>query len=452
MKKILLILLLSVFLIPTVKAEESFTTIEASMLDYIPFKDLSGFTGCYSDTNCPVVSNMRDLYLYNDFKSFYKDPKNKSIFDELYLNILDYYKLHYEQSYPYYFISVVILSTSSSEFRLNTLAIKLTYNRTSNFYQGNDKYSIYNLYSLGNNFPINESGDYTGIPDFNPDNFAVKNLFNNGFPLKVGYGDFASSWFYTPLYYFQSNFDWILANTTTVFKTYDKDNNLIFDITSGDIVPPFRNNSPLVSYTLVDLNDYEYVILSLKDYEQKEAFTSNLRVKGMIGITPVYEFGTIEKNDVTDRCNNSFSDLTDYTLYILENDLINNAIYYVKACEKDSLLEFDNTTFNVTYVTSENKDNPVISFGGVDYNVIPFDKLTTTANSNEENNFVPGANTEFKPFEAVADYVSSFWNALTTFMGLVTKFFNTLPIEIRAISITAFTTALTLGVIKFIKS
>ena len=37
-------------------------------------------------------------------------------------------------------------------------------------------------------------------------------------------------------------------------------------------------------------------------------------------------------------------------------------------------------------------------------------------------------------------------------MSLVTKFFNTLPIEIRAISITGFFTAITLGVIKFIKS
>ena len=56
-----------------------------------------------------------------------------------------------------------------------------------------------------------------------------------------------------------------------------------------------------------------------------------------------------------------------------------------------------------------------------------------------------------KAIESVTEYVTSFWNSLSTFMGLVTKFFNTLPIEIRAVCITFFTTACTLGLLKILK-
>lgn len=209
-----------------------------------------------------------------------------------------------------------------------------------------------------------------------------------------------------------------------------------------------------VNYTIVNLDDYEYVILSLKNYSQKEAFDTNLKVKGMIGITPVYEFGTAEKNDITDRCNISYSDYTDYRLYILKNDLTNNAVYYVKACEEGSSFKYDNTIFDITYVTEENVDNPVITINGTDYNVIPFDELSNSANENENNNYIPGQTSgSFSDFILnTFDYIESFWRSLITFMGLVTKFFNTLPVEIRAISITAFTTAITLGVIKIIKT
>ena len=52
----------------------------------------------------------------------------------------------------------------------------------------------------------------------------------------------------------------------------------------------------------------------------------------------------------------------------------------------------------------------------------------------------------------VTDILSSVWSSIITFMNLFTKFFNTLPVEIRVISITTFTTACTLGIIKILKA
>ena len=80
----------------------------------------------------------------------------------------------------------------------------------------------------------------------------------------------------------------------------------------------------------------EYVILNLKDYSSTKAFETNMQVKGSIAITPVYEFGTVEKENITDLCNASYSDFTDYRFFILKNDLINNAVYIVKNCQDSS--------------------------------------------------------------------------------------------------------------------
>ena len=147
----------------------------------------------------------------------------------------------------------------------------------------------------------------------------------------------------------------------------------------------------------------------------------------------------------------NYDDYTDYRLYVLKEDLINNAIYIVKPCKDGSSFKYDSSIFDITFVTNDNVNDPVITVGGVEYHTIPFDKLSNSANKNEEENFIPGESEGFHPIESLTDYISSFWNSLTTFMSLVTKFFNTLPIEIRAVTITFFTTACTLGLLKILK-
>jgi len=240
-----------------------------------------------------------------------------------------------------------------------------------------------------------------------------------------------------------------LYNSTIKINTRDRIPSLK-DLSNVDIRNDYINGEG--NYVEVNLDDYEYVILNLKNYKNINAFNTNLKVKGMIGITPVYEFGTIEKSEITDRCNISYSDYTDYRLFVLENDIINNSVYYVKACEENSSFKFNSSIFDITYVTDDNVDDPVITVGGQEYNTIPFNKLTNSANKNEEENFIPGASEGFHPIESLVNYITSFWSSLTTFMSLVTKFFNTLPIEIRAVCITFFTTACTLGILKILKN
>ena len=241
-------------------------------------------------------------------------------------------------------------------------------------------------------------------------------------------------------------------------------------ITPGMVIPSYNELKKYNSWkefpkensriTTVNLDDYEYVILNLKDYNQDKPFNTNLKVKGMIGITPVYNFGQTEKSDIIgtkieDRCNVKYDEFTDYRLSILKQDLKNNAVYIVKRCEEGSSFKFDNTIFDVTYVTADNVDDPVVTIGGKDYHTIPFNKLTSSANQNEEENYVPGESKKFNLSDIVSNItntVSSFWDSIVNFMGLVTKFFNTLPIEIKGVAITTFSMACMIALIKFLKS
>ncbi len=219
-------------------------------------------------------------------------------------------------------------------------------------------------------------------------------------------------------------------------------------------------DSPSDNFTTVNLDKYEYVILNLKDYNQKNAFNTNLKVKGSIGITPIYNFGQTAKDDimgskVQDRCNLSYKDYTDYRLSILKQDLQNNSFYVVKGCEVGSSFKFDNTIFDITYVDEKNKFDPIVSIGGKDYHVIPFDKLPSSANKNEEENYVPGESERFALLDKLDFLINNLnrvWDAFTSFMSFVGKMFSTLPDEFKAIAISSFTIGCTLMIFKIIKS
>ena len=284
------------------------------------------------------------------------------------------------------------------------------------------------------------------------------------FYLYLGYGEDTSYNLYDTNYSFKvpsnplefKNFysDRIVLKQDDVFPTYK---NLIKYKSWSDYV---SNNSDTPNLTEINLDDYEYVILNLKDYNQDKAFTTNLKVKGSVGITPIYNFGQTAKDDiigtkVQDRCNVKYDNYTDYRLSILKQDLQNNSLYVVKSCEEGSSFKFDNTIFDVTYVTADNVDDPVVTIGGKKYHVIPFDKLPSSANKNEEENYVPGESKKLNLSDIVSNItntVSSFWDSIVNFMGLVTKFFNTLPIEIKGVAITTFSMACMIALIKFLKS
>lgn len=499
MKKLLLILILSLFFVPGVKADEGVEYVEAMQQDFIAVKNVLSHSGGCTDScsvsGSPTDSTLQKYYFYNDFDTFYKNTKNKAVFDRLYEELDNYYELNYKNNYPYKRLRIVILSTSSSKFNLGVLGLDLVVSSVNDIYSQNDVATsgfrntihLYNFYNLGNYLGITslKTDQYTvdycyGQSGYNPGQFCPSVLFSN-FPMRVGTGDFATTWFYMPLNYYASNYDYTLKNITTHFTAYDKDKKVIFeDLTSGDIVPPLKEFPKPINYTEVNLDDYPYVILYPKNYNQTDNLEVNLKVKGMVGITPVYEYGTIQKTLVTDRCNQSFSSLTDYKLYINKSDFTNHSIFYVKECEPGTIIKFDADKMNIHYITDESEENLTLNIDGQDHKIWKFSELGNTANSNEENNFTPGSSEGFNPpgaaesgikgaiskiintvvdaFKMLGDLLAGVFSAITsmfgifgTFSGFVTNLFNSLPPEFRAISIASFTICCLICIFKFLK-
>lgn len=131
-------------------------------------------------------------------------------------------------------------------------------------------------------------------------------------------------------------------------------------------------------------------------------------------------------------------------------------------------LKYDSSLFDIAFISKENRNNPEITVNGKTYYPIAPDNLTSSAKKNDEANITSGSSCTVGDLNCqsntshssslsdiannVTDTLSSVWSSITTFMSLFTRFFNTLPVEIRVISITTFTTACILGIIKILKS
>ena len=239
--------------------------------------------------------------------------------DELYKSAIEYYN-DVSNEYPYYSMSVILSGTKSSGSVVSSglmlyLNLSTSIPTVSNLRNSCSK-SVQFLYN-GDSYSVGDGATYC-----HPYSYGFDNLFND-----IS-SDTNEGPYYNPLFYYKSNFDLVfdLDDTYVVNDYYGE--TLTFN--KGDVISTYYDSTIASKYTEVNLDNYEYVILNLKDYANKDAFSSNLQVKGMIGITPVYEFGTVEKEMITDRCNISYADYTDYRLYILKNDLINNSVNYLR--------------------------------------------------------------------------------------------------------------------------
>ena len=425
MKKILIIPLtiLSLVFIPNVKAD---TTINTLNSEYISM--LNSDIHCFGDREINSSSGTCSL-------------------QEVYQDYLDYYNENFSSNYDYYMILFDYMPNYQGYLHLvvfnqdNIDSMVSTVTSVSIWFNNVPSYAFSTLYSSQNIGPI--------IFDFNYD---------------ISYTDYSL---------YDTNYNFTSDSSYEIAGLYQ--DNIVIDI--NDSFPKLKDLLEYSSYSdyvsnnnssikTVNLDNYHYVLLTLKDYSQTKAFSSNLQVKGMIGITPIYNYGQTEKSQITDRCNISYSDFTDYRLYVLENDLKNNAVYAVKECESGSSFKYDSSIFNITYVTDDNINDPIVTINGQEYHTIPFNQLSNTANKNEENNYVSGSSCQVGDFNcqasnstssisdvisSVTDTLQSVWNTLTTFMSLVIRFFNVLPVEIRAIAISTFSIMCVLGIIKFIR-
>lgn len=213
------------------------------------------------------------------------------------------------------------------------------------------------------------------------------------------------------------------------------------------------------SYTEINLNDYSYVALALKDYNQN-TFSTNVQVKGQYCLTPVYNYGLTERKDIlegtqVDRCSPYYDNYTTVRTSILTSDLQNHAIYYLKAYDtsKDNYVKIDTTVFDVTLITEEEKDNPYVMVNGKTYPTIPYDELTDTATKSEDEGYIPGASEEFNfsdIFTAPLDFLMEIWSTITTFFTLITSFIALLPPILQNFLYASFMLAIALGLIKII--
>lgn len=131
--------------------------------------------------------------------------------------------------------------------------------------------------------------------------------------------------------------------------------------------------TPSVNYTEVNLNSYSYIALSLKNYNL-EAFDTTFMVKGQLCLTPVYNYGMKQKTEYysgyqVDRCSPVYDTFTPNRISILTQDIENNSIYYLKAYDTtiDNIVKVDTNVFDITYITSENANNPNVIIGGRSY-------------------------------------------------------------------------------------
>lgn len=280
------------------------------------------------------------------------------------------------------------------------------------------------------------------------------------------------------LYYFSAYYD---SNFNMPFGLEDTyiirtDEEILFTLNNPtDIIPTYKNlivEKKDLDYVEVNLNDYPYVALSLKDYSKKEEFTSIFYVQGQFCLTPVYNFGQTEKKDIiagsqNQRCSLAYDTFSPVRTYILKSDLENNAIYYLKAYDTsiENKVKIDTSVFNIHYITEDDKDNPILNINGRDYAPKSYDDLSDTATKSEDENFGSGGvcmvgdlnctrqYTSFSwsdIFDGPLDFLKGIWDSIVAVFEVIIYFISILPSPLQSFLYFSFMLAVVLGLIKII--
>ena len=455
MKKFLIIslsIISSLFLVDTAKAET---------------KEFEFFNGEY---NGYVYSSYSPFNVYSSF--------NQDLLDDIEQKMVDYWNKNLKSHHPYYYISLSYEPYSSSagtsfEIKMALTAFKAipidytslhsmscdyeNYKNEHVSFEDKIQLTYYYTYTLNNIFSSEPYGLYC-------DN---NNLFYES-------SDFGN--FYLPLWYYSSNYDQPFGlDDTYVVKKGDE---TLFTLNKEDIVPTYKDkfiDRTDLNYIEVDLNSHPYVVLSLKDYNKTEEFSFNTYVKGQYCLTPVYDYGLREKKEVlsgskNQRCSPYYDNYTPVRTYVLESDLKNHAIYYLKAQDttKENKVKIDTSIFNIHYISEEEKDNPIITINGKKYSITPFDELTDTANKSEDEGYNSGAvcavgdfnctrntlgvkETSWSDiFSSPLEFLKNIWTSITQVFVIITYFIALLPTTLQYFLYISFMLAIILGIIKII--
>lgn len=404
------------------------------------------------------------VYSYQTYFDNFKEYDNFS-FDLIENKIKDLIKIwedKYKNEFPNYFISIssypkVSFSTYSN-MSDQYLKIRLIYS----------KYIPISVDQFGDCFK-QASSDIGMIFVVSGSDFKFSSVsYNYSFSdLNIFYdadlGNSGVKSVYLSTLYYDSNFDLPFGLEDTIYNV-KKENDILFTLSNKtDVVPTYKDkfvDKTDLNYVEVDLNSYPYIMLSLKDYSKTEEFSAINYVKGQYCLTSVYNYGSTEKKDIIEgsknkRCSLYYDNYTPIRTYILNSDLKNNAIYYLKAYDttKENKVKIDTSIFNIHYVSEEEKDNPIITINGKKHTPKSYDELTDTATKSEDENYADGASEEFTfsdIFTAPLEFLKTIWNSITQFFQLINQFISLLPETLQAFLYMSFMLAIILGLIKII--
>lgn len=389
---------------------------------------------------------------------------NQNILDNMEQKMVEYWEKNVKSHHPYYYISLAYFSASTSGDNADMVRMSLTAFKAipidyTSLVSMSCDYNDYKNSSIS----IEDKVQLTYYLDI----FANGGESNQGKPFGL-YCDtnylFSSTTDYNrylSLFYYSSNYNQPFGlDDTYVVKNGDE---TLFTLNKQDYIPTYKDkfiDKTDLNYVEVDLNSYPYIILSLKDYSKTEEFSTINYVKGQYCLTSVYNYGSTEKKDIIEgsknkRCSLYYDNYTPIRTYILNSDLKNNAIYYLKAYDttKENKVKIDTSVFNIHYISEEEKDNPIITINGKKYTPKSYDELTDTATKSEDENYADGASEKFTfsdIFTAPLEFLKTIWNSITQFFQVINQFISLLPETLQAFLYMSFMLAIILGLIKII--
>lgn len=401
--------------------------------------------------------------------------------------LIESYSTSYSTGYPFYFISFTTHGITGQLRILLTGFSEIVYNHINSFpfYKNAFEYRL----------PID--GDITQISYiYNSETASFELEYSSaGYSNPIIFSISTEEQRYNPYSYYYSNFDLYykgsvysdLCSETTCFVSPD---NRILIPAFGDpsfyayynfdddfIIEPYYlfDESILINedkYITIDLNQYSYVILSLKDYSFRDTFTIISYIKGQACATPVYNYGTEEKKDYisgwqTADCGDYYTDFTRHLHFIRAEDIKNHAIYYYSAYDfsRPNLIKIDSSVYNVTYITSENENSPSVSISGKTYQTLPYSSLTDSAILTEENGisdtwtcakydtdcYIHSSGLDVDDiFNKPLETLKTIWSSITTIFELISEFIALLPPVMQGFLYLAFGLGIAIGLIKII--
>ena len=395
--------------------------------------------------------------------------------------LISMWETNHTNEYPYYVITygvdldgninIYLVSVKSVNAVLSTVDIQMKD-------YGFDRDAGFNYYSYGYYSKTNSYSDkINNIPMFYRIEYGYYLLKSNFIPVFYeGKGAYSQDGQVT-----RYDFDKISVPSYTstkyniTFEPFEINLNSYFptiETLCGGSYSPSDNN-----YVEINLNNYAYVALSLKDYTKEISNSyseySNVYVKGQLCATPIYNYGQTEKKDIitgskTQACSQYYNDYELTRFYILPSDVKNHAIYYLKAYDtsKENLVKVDSKYFDISYITEEDKNNPQVSINGKVYPTLSYDQLTDTSTKSEDEGYISGVSCAVGDFNCYEEYnesnvfkdifdkpleaLKSVWSAIINVFEIIKWFILLLPPTLQSFLYLSFMIAIILGIIKIV--